>query len=74
MNGKIKVGPVDPTKYTSEIAGDFVKDDSLTSTATATEAGCLYNGIRYSNGSRICADGTFLYCNADGTWSPGGSC
>lgn len=71
MDSVDKVGPVDVTKGTSAING---KTQPGTAEPVAGAAGCLYNGIRYSTGSRVCADGTFLYCEADGTWTPGGSC
>lgn len=73
MTEPIKVGRVDPKMATSAINGQ-VDEPSSSQAAAVTAAGCLYNGIRYSTSSRICADGTFLYCEADGTWSPGGSC
>lgn len=74
MSENVKVGRVDPTKRTSEINGNSEETLNTDTPTEAAQAGCLYNGVRYSVGSRICADGTFLYCEVDGTWSPGGSC
>lgn len=74
MSEAIKVGTVDPTKRTSAINGKSEEPASAQAPLGTAAAGCLYNGIRYSTGSRICADGTYLFCEADGTWSPGGSC
>lgn len=65
-----KVGPIDPTKATSALTGIRV---SPASTAGALGTSCTYNGVEYTDGSKICADGTYLYCD-NGSWSPGGSC
>ncbi len=73
MSDVIRVGKVDLTKSTSAINGES-KERASSQAPTEAAAGCLYNGIRYSTGSRICADGTYLYCESDGTWTPGGSC
>jgi hypothetical protein len=62
-----KVGPVDPTLKTSAIN---YPDDGV-----GSAAGCSYNGVTYSANTIICANGRYLRCEDDGTWSDrGGPC
>ncbi len=63
---KAKVGQVDVSLKTSAI-NRANEDDGV--------AGCAYNGVQYSDGTVICANGRYLQCQSDGTWSDrGGPC
>ncbi|MEN8656448.1 MAG: DUF1496 domain-containing protein [Marivita sp.] len=56
----IKVGPVDPTKRTSDIVQDESGEDQ--------RAICYYNGVEFSTGARVCGADYILICQSNGTW------
>jgi len=66
-----QVGPVDPTKRTSEIDPDGGNAAALLDGKAAI---CLYNGTQYTSGAQICVGKIRLQCGGSGGWFKNGTC
>jgi hypothetical protein len=64
------VGPIDPTKKTSEVRSSVGGTIYLGNVEGQPVRGaqCFYNGTAYSSGARVCQSGTIMVCNQWGSW------
>ncbi len=63
------VGPVDPTKRTSQILPEAAEG----STEEGKAQTCYWNGQQYGHGAELCSAGSRLRCY-NGSWLNVGSC
>jgi hypothetical protein len=66
-----QVGPVDPTKRTSEIDPDGGNAAVLLDGPPSI---CLYNGVEFTQGAQVCVGNKRLQCGSQGKWFPYGTC
>lgn len=73
-NKVIQVGEIDPSKKTSKIVDPVESSDMPVEGDNAKVATCWFNGLRYSQGVRVCSPPNQFVCSSHGTWNVVGRC